>query len=177
MISVAPNPLAEFSVSSQTLNMPNPIVILNNQSSKDCSLIWDFGDSSPRVLNEYEPSHEFKAPGNYCIVLHTENIQGCTDSAEVCVTVQPEMTMFVPSSFTPNSDGKNDYFEPVGYACTQIEILIYNRWGNKVFSQSGSQNVRWSGEGFPDGVYIYDILVHDVNAQPKRLQGTVTLIR
>ena len=176
-VDVAPKPLAEFSVSPITVSMADPVIQVSNQSNKDYLLTWNFGDGSPSLFNDFEPSYTFKAPGDYCVVLIAENDQGCVDSAEVCVLVKPEMTMFMPDAFTPNGDGLNDFFEPIGQAYAQIEMTIYSRWGDKVFYFKGDNNVRWSGQGFPDGVYVYDIRVWDTEFLSKRIQGSVSLIR
>jgi len=176
-ISVATNPLAEFSIANQSINMSNPVPIISNQSARDCNLKWDFGDGVGFSNNEYEPIYTYKAPGNYCISLVTENILGCTDSASVCITVNPEMTNFAPNAFSPNGDGLNDFFNPVAFAYADIEMSIYSRWGERVFYIKGDKEVIWTGEGFPDGVYVYDIVFRDSEANTKRLKGTVTLIR
>lgn len=66
----------------------------------------------------------------------------------------------IPNVFTPNNDGKNDYFSihnnyPV--SCVKdFSIKVYNRWGETIYS-SDSFNFEWSGLGVPSGVYFYVI--------------------
>ncbi len=77
------------------------------------------------------------------------------------------ISVFVPSGYSPNGDGKNDEFIIVGlenYPDNKLEI--YNRWGNKVFEQAPYDNT-WKGtvknidgyifgEGLlPSGTYFY----------------------
>jgi gliding motility-associated-like protein len=59
---------------------------------------------------------------------------------------------------TPNSDGANDVFT-ISNLPDYTEIIIFNRWGNVVFSSDNYQN-NWdgkdnSGRALMDGVYTY----------------------
>jgi gliding motility-associated-like protein len=81
-----------------------------------------------------------------------------------------------PNVFTPDGDGYNDFFEipnlPADncqYVFRQVEI--YNRWGKVVF-ESKDREFRWSGQGFPYGVYYY--LIH---YSASTYKGTVSLLR
>jgi len=41
---------------------------------------------------------------------------------------------FIPSAFTPNKDGKNDFYKPLLLGIvSHYEFSIYNRWGELVF--------------------------------------------
>lgn len=65
--------------------------------------------------------------------------------------------LMIPNVFTPNGDGLNDLFEP-NFSYT--ELLVYNRWGQKVFESD--HNILWDGSTFggdtvPEGVYYYRI--------------------
>lgn len=63
----------------------------------------------------------------------------------------------VPTAFTPNGDGKNEYYKPVIRDVTWLKFQIINRWGEKMYE--GDQNsLGWDGNanGAPamDGAYI-----------------------
>jgi gliding motility-associated-like protein len=67
--------------------------------------------------------------------------------------------MSVPSAFTPNGDGYNDWFAPVvACALTTYTLRIYNRWGKQVFTSQAIGNA-WDGSQggspAPEGVYVY----------------------
>jgi gliding motility-associated-like protein len=59
----------------------------------------------------------------------------------------------LPNVFTPNSDGKNDIFEP--FPCPQfvesVEFTIYNRWGRKVFETNKNILIQWDGRTAGEG--------------------------
>jgi gliding motility-associated-like protein len=62
--------------------------------------------------------------------------QNCIDSAFVTVKIfKTNPQIFVPTAFTPNGDGKNDLFRPIGVGIKNIEYFrVYNRWGQMIYS-------------------------------------------
>lgn len=87
----------------------------------------------------------------------------------------------MPSAFTPNNDGKNDFFRPVNLSKTShvIEFKVFNRGGNLVFDNPN--NPSWDGtfNGVAQdlGVYFYMIKVVDSSGNLELKMGQVTLIR
>jgi len=92
----------------------------------------------------------------------------CTESS-ICVTAQLEVEVLerlnVPEAMTPNGDGLNDYFVIEGLEnYTDNHLIIFNRWGGKVFEVTNYQN-NWGGlnnqtgsagdEKLPAGIYYY----------------------
>ena len=62
------------------------------------------------------------------------DINGCLDSADIVIHVDTTMNQDVPSAFTPNGDGNNDVFKPVGIKFQyMVEFRVYNRWGQELF--------------------------------------------
>jgi gliding motility-associated-like protein len=89
--------------------------------------------------------------------------------------------IYVPTGFTPNSDGKNDKFYPITIGIKKINYFkVFNRWGQMVFS-STAFNEGWDGKlggtQQPSGVYVW--IVQAVSRDDKVItkKGTVTLIR
>lgn len=65
--------------------------------------------------------------------------------------------VFIPNSFTPNGDGKNDKL--VILDVTRFPgstLIIYNRWGNIVYQSKDYQN-NWDGSGLNEGTYFYTL--------------------
>ena len=89
-----------------------------------------------------------------------------------------------PNAFSPNGDGKNDYFKPeINYPklITLERFEIYNRWGNCVYNTRGNiSNIGWDGtsNGKPAdvGIYYYYALVK-IDGKTKEYKGEVHLIR
>lgn len=102
--------------------------------------------------------------------------RGCDayDDVEVKVLRNPE----VPTAFSPNGDGVNDYWN-VRYlgSYPKATIAIYNRYGERVFSStanSKSWDGKYNGKEVPAGVYYY--IVDPQNGR-KRISGSITVLR
>ncbi len=111
-----------------------------------------------------------------------ESAYGCIDSAEVTVEVNP--LVFIPSSFSPNGDGRNDFFRVVAWgdpiAVTQFRV--YDRWGREVWAANGANALTgWDGtlNGAPAemGVYFYVFEGTLPSGVTTAQQGDVTLLR
>jgi gliding motility-associated-like protein len=104
-------------------------------------------------------------------------------SGSVTVTVQVECAepyVFVPNAFTPNGDGQNDVFMVMGNKLDEFTMVIYNRWGEKVF-ESQDANMGWDGtfEGkeLPSDVFAYMVRLRCFNGEIFEKQGNVSLLR
>jgi len=125
------------------------------------------------ILNERE---------EYCYRIRVYgNIDACTRevwSNTACE--RPEPSLNVPTGFSPNGDGINDFFTIPAFAYENIQLMIYDSWGNKVFEGNG-RNVVWdgshNGRACPQGVYIYRLSANGFNGQELNKHGTITLIR
>lgn len=83
----------------------------------------------------------------------------------------------VGNIFTPNGDGKNDFFELKNieqYPNNRVKIV--NRWGKKIYDQGGYNNStkNFDGKNLPEGIYFYMI---DLGNGLKTKSGTVTISR
>jgi gliding motility-associated-like protein len=82
----------------------------------------------------------------------------------------------IPNIFTPNGDGKNDYFALIGVpqeSCYERfeRVEVYNRWGSLVFS-STDKAFRWAPTDYPPGTYYYTVAYAG-----RQVKGTVMLVR
>jgi gliding motility-associated-like protein len=98
------------------------------------------------------------------------------------ITEQINGGLAIPTGFSPNGDGKNDEFKPLGSAlfATDYDFRIWNRWGQEVF-RSTEPAKGWDGyfEGKQSqtGVYAYMITYKNVFNESKIKKGNVTLVR
>jgi gliding motility-associated-like protein len=114
--------------------------------------------------------------------VNTFNIAGCTDSAFITIKVfATAPTVFVPTAFTPNNDGKNDILRPVAVGMQRIEYFnVYNRWGQLVFSSSingAGWDGRIGGQVQASNVYIWMVKAIDYRGTFYFQKGMVTLIQ
>lgn len=117
-----------------------------------------------------------------CYRIRANSIEGdCaieTWSNEVCLDFPA--TLFVPTAFTPNGDGLNDFFTSFGEFEKDFEMQIYDRWGKLIFA-SQTQYPGWNGEidgsPVPEGVYVFRIKVTGFTGDVLERSGSVTLYR
>ena len=88
----------------------------------------------------------------------------------------------VPSAFTPNNDGLNDYLYPLNASkADQMEFRVYNRMGQLVFISTNISK-KWDGKfmGLPQdtGLFIWMLrYTHHDTGEKIFLKGTTLLIR
>ncbi|HOW25603.1 MAG TPA: gliding motility-associated C-terminal domain-containing protein [Bacteroidales bacterium] len=92
--------------------------------------------------------------------------------------------LYMPTGFTPNGDGMNDFFAPQNsFPDDQADFMfiIYNRWGQKIYETTSIGDPGWDGtsggEMCPQGVYVYFIRYVSTEGEPFEKKGTVTLLR
>ena len=172
LVDVINTPQANVDFSPENPNMLNPEVSFINNSIFSNSYLWLFGDNSPNST-EFEPTHVYELDDTYQILLLAEN-GPCTDTAFVVVTVDPYYALYVPNTFTPNDDGRNDDFEPKGVGIKEFEIYIFNRWGEEVF-HSIDIDVCWDGGKAVPSSYSYVISVVDKMGEFHRKTGNILI--
>jgi gliding motility-associated-like protein len=100
----------------------------------------------------------------------------------VKITVYDKTSIYVPSAFTPNTDGSNDLMKPVTYGPVKLEYFkIYNRWGQLVYSGTGNLkgwNGMWNGFLQPAAGYVWILKALDeMSREVINMQGSFLLLR
>lgn len=90
------------------------------------------------------------------------------------------ISLEIPNVFTPNGDGFNDNFYVKSDNLAGLNMVVYNRWGKKVF-ETNEISPGWDGKlndkECATGVYFYVVDVHFKNGKVQSKNGTVTLVR
>lgn len=103
----------------------------------------------------------------------------CLVADTLILTIKAGDTLFIPSAFTPNGDGKNDFFNAMGVV-TDYSMQIFNRWGERVFTTNSlltGWDGRYKGAFQPNGAFVYHIKYTSAQHKLKQLKGVFTLIR
>ena len=122
---------------------------------------------------------------NEFLILQTRDYTIWVKDANGCeqqITVHGEyVSIFVPNLFTPNGDGKDDYWYPREVEdYHDIEVIIFDRYARQLKSFKGVQqgwDGIYNGKPLPSGDYWYTIYYRELSGQRKKLMGHFTLYR
>ena len=135
--------------------------------------LWSTGDTTS-TINVYAPG------GTYWLVAS----QGmCWKSDSINVSFVHDSDYWSPPNvFTPNADGKNDYFIPGIVSATNYDLKIFNRWGELMF-ETNNPLIHWDGKNknsdVPEGCY-YWLAKYALGCEPDTIikdKGFVMLYR
>lgn len=94
--------------------------------------------------------------------------------------VKDKIVANVPQIFSPNADGLNDILYVYGDGVDELEFVIYNRWGEKVF-ETKDITVGWDGmhrgKKAQPGVYVYYLKATLNTSETIQTGGDITLVR
>lgn len=146
---------------------------------------WLFGDGEKGEESQVE--HVYTQPGTYTATATYSN-GFCTvqESQEVVVPALEEAAcseylprLWVPTAFSPNGDGLNDTLQVVSTGMQELELRVYNEWGELIYRGEGHRG--WDGmlggKLAPAGTYLYLVEGTALAGNKERAQGQVTLVR
>jgi gliding motility-associated-like protein len=157
---------------------------VNNSTGSISSWDWQFGDGSGSI-SQTPPDHLYPVTGTetkYRVLLIAKNSHGCSDTAVQQIDVLKSCNVAVPSAFTPNGDGLNDYLYPLNAVkADNLLFRVYNRYGQMVF-QTNDWTRKWDGtvggHAEPAGTFVWTLQYTDRDSGKKfALKGTSVLIR
>jgi len=138
--------------------------------------IWSNGSTSQFT--------EADAYGWYSVEI--TNSYDCVVRDSVLVSEYCPSAIYVPNTFTPNFDGLNDEFLPVGKNIATMQLLIFDRWGTLLF-ESNDPNIGWNGmyrgEVVKNDMYMWRLtyrFLEDVDGKlsaEKQQMGHVQVLR
>lgn len=131
--------------------------------------LWSTGNT--------EPTLTIQDAGVYTLALSNN----CYTVSDTISIYQRNCSLWFPSGFTPNGDGKNDIAKARGdmYQVTNFRLSVYNRWGRRIY-YGEDMNSGWDGtyKGTPQDIGTYNYMIqYDYKGYPQRLDGAITLVR
>ena len=116
------------------------------------------------------------------------DINGCTGSASIRILVDRNRNVYIPNIFSPNDDGRNDFFEiAIGPGVKNINFMqIYDRWGALIYEARNflpelNNSVRWDGthkgKKLPPAAFVYLVEVEFLDGTTLLYRGTVSIVR
>lgn len=179
-------PNADFEFTNTPVNIKDPKVYTINNSINANTFNWKFGKGRPIIETEYEAIVEHKTDRQDTLDVELIASNGwCNDTIKKSIIIWDFFTLSVPNAFTPNGDGLNETFYPMGknHDYENFVFIIFNRWGDKIFESTipyQGWDGTWQGSGkeCQEDVYVWKIITRDIyeNEHIQRV-GTVALIR
>jgi gliding motility-associated-like protein len=172
------------------INMPDTVCakdtvqILDASSSNAINWKWDLGNGQTSI-SQNPPSTNYIPSGRqnqFFVRLQISNGFNCTDTVSKRIFVLPNCYIDIPSGFTPNGDGLNDFLYPLNaFKAIDLIFRVYNRFGQVIF-ETKDWKKKWDGRinGMlqPSGTYVYLLeYTHKDTGKKQVLKGTTVLIR
>lgn len=118
----------------------------------------------------------------YTVVISDSS--GCSKQEQVTIYVFPSkcttQNVFVPNTFSPNGDGKNDVLYVRSNALLEVYFAVYDRWGELMF-ETTDINTGWDGTfkkiKSDPAVFAWYLKAKCYNGEEIKRKGNVTLIR
>jgi gliding motility-associated-like protein len=161
------------------------LITLRTQGSPDI-VKWTW--SPPEYLNCTTCQTPEALPNLSTIYkVEVENNYGCKATDEFSLKLLcSQDAIFLPTAFSPNGDGQNEWFYPKGRGVKEvISMRVYDRWGSLAFERMHFQintatagwNGTWKNRIAPIGTYVYAIEAVCEEGEKFILSGTVTIVK
>ncbi len=179
-ITVNPSPTAGFSVSPKETTIFEPEINVTDMSGGNVTAWYYYlGDGSSSSYQSF--IYPYTSTGVYTITQVVSNAYNCRDSTQQEVTILPEFRFWIPNTFTPNNDGKNDVFMPIAIGVLKYHFDIFDKWGQHIYSGNNyleGWDGRFNGKPCEQDVYVWLIdFRNEVTERHEYHQGQVTLLK
>lgn len=172
------NKKSENDLNNKSINDNKNTLLYNTDYDILCVLYS--GDGGDIIINDSEPKIDSETVNINNVVDDFNDLEKSTDLIEIndtinTVTLNIVKDLYFPDIFTPNFDGINDYFFPIGNIEEQpFQFIIFDRYGIEVF-ETININHKWNGENCENGIYAYIFKIQYNNGDWKSITGTVLL--
>lgn len=177
-VEIFQRPKADFSQEPETPTNLNSILEFQNQSKFhtehlwiiDQDTLWNTDQFNREFYDRYDPVK---------VRLIAKSADGCADTTVKSLEYIHELSLYYPSSFTPNGDGRNDEFLVKGIIAPEdFQLTIFDRWGSQVFL-SRNPKYGWDGKvdqlAAPLGVYVFELKYRDGEGLMQVVQDQLTI--
>ena len=162
---------------------PEDAVIFKDNSANVTEWFWDFSNGNTSILQNPPPqNYPTTNSGKEYLIYLTVGDGKCVNTTSHILKVVKTCYVAVPSAFTPNNDGLNDFLYPLNaFKADNLKFKVYNRLGQKIF-ETTDWKIKWDGtfNGIkqPTGTYVWFLnYTHRDTGQKIFQKGTTLLIR
>lgn len=157
----------------------DPVSFFDQSAGEVVDWKWEFGDGFDS--DEIDPIHTYDSPGTYPVILTVTDRTGCQTVKTTTLEITEGYRIMTPTAFTPNGDGNNDFFRPRMLGLTKVRLIIYNTWGEVIFSTDDVETKGWDGtaKGIPaeNGNYVFKLIGLSFNGLKVEREGIFALMK
>jgi len=198
LVTIQQAPVANFEAQPDRMTILYTTTQMIDKSVADSlvSWYWDFGDNTP-ADSVQNPYHTYKdSIALYQVSLIISDANGCSDTTFKHVQITDDYWMYIPNSFTPDLDGKNDKF-CISYHGVREETFTFNLYSGLselVYSTNNINDLKciyngghlingWDGKyhkiqkDLPSDTYAYEIYFQDFEGWKHTEYGIIVLVR
>lgn len=179
-----PLPIAMFNYNPAPGSVLENEIQFNNLSVLGDTYNWTF--SSLGTSTDVNPTYTFSNEYGdiYDVCLEATTVNNCKDTICLPIVIKEKLLLYVPNTFTPDGDGRNDVFMPSNQGAdpNNYELIIFDRWGDVIFTTK-IKSEGWDGnnKGVPckQDTYIWQVNTSLIGnkSERKTLRGHVNLVR
>ncbi|MGZ3864783.1 MAG: PKD domain-containing protein [Bacteroidia bacterium] len=182
-VLVYPKPIADFYFTNTDLDVIDANTGIVSTAQGASGFVYVISDGT-HITGQPNFQHTFpnENPQQYTVIQFVSNAFGCKDTIAKVIDIKPGFTFYIPNAFSPNGDGTNDIFKGTGIGIKTYTLMVYDRWGNLVFTSNDLEK-GWDGT-FHDGnkvsledVFVWKVVLRDDSNKEHDYKGTVSLIR
>jgi gliding motility-associated-like protein len=130
--------------------------------------------------NSTLPTLSVTENGMYWLQVTDYNRCVAADTTQIFFSCKTDIQF--PTAFTPNGDGINDRFMPLGKNILSYKLNIYNRWGELVHTSDETQqgwDGTFRGQSVPSGGYYFTIeyeVADGITTKQKESTGVIYVV-
>jgi gliding motility-associated-like protein len=175
---------AKAAINSPLFGCPKDSVVFADASTGNViSWEWDFNNGNTSTVKNPPPQYYPAVSTNTDVPVRlvVKDADNCIDTVYSILKLINTCYIAVPTAFTPNKDGLNDYLYPINaWKAKELMFRIYNRYGQVIF-ETNDWTKKWDGTikgaDQPFGNYVWTLRYIDEKGKKIFLKGTTALIR
>ena len=171
--TVHPKPVAGFTLSPSA---PREKDIVKITDASTGASVWNWNLPNGGFNTQAVPDWTANDTGIFILRQLVQNSFGCEDTISRIVRVGIGYYLHIPTAFTPDENGLNDYWKPEVRGVVNYKLQIFNRWGEQVFSTDKPEQ-GWNAVNAPTGVYGFSVSFISAYGEKVAEKGTLNLIR
>ncbi len=172
------DPVADFVFEPDHPSLEDAVITLRNKSSNASMYAW-YNDDDLFLSDAVHYQLPNPGEGEFCYKLVARDAYSCADTVRKCVMIAKSGLLFVPNTFSPNGDGRNDIFGIRGISIQLENLSVFNRYGERVFYTTDMDkgwDGRYKAAACDAGTYYYFIRYKNSKGERVVKKGDIILL-